>query len=88
MPERSLLTRALEFFTRLHATPELDVTANLEHLDSGEPTRVRSGLRYLAMIGPPARRARSRVAALVDDPDPEVSALARAALDAIDGRAR
>ena len=74
---------ALRFMTALSATPELDITANISALRSGDTARIKNALRFLAEIGPRAMRAHEEVEKHVGGNDPEITELARAALRAI-----
>jgi len=85
-----LLTAPLEFianiFTPTSLTPDLDVTACLEAIRSGDLDRTRRSLGYLIELAPEARRIRSTVEALLEHPDQDIALRARdvvAAMDAL-----
>ncbi len=84
---KSSIERVAEFLAPVTATTSLDVAANREHLRSGDPVRMRDGLRFLAEIGPAAHEARLEVESLLEHEDPEISALARQASESIGARA-
>jgi len=80
---KSSLEKIADFVTPVSATTSLDVAANREHLRSGDPERIRTGLRFLAEIGPAARDARPEIEPLLEHGEPEIAALAVGALEAI-----
>lgn len=81
---KSSIEKLARFITPVSATTDLDVAANREHLRSGDPSRMRDGLRFLAEIGPAARDARPEIEGLLEHADPEMAALATRALAALD----
>ncbi|MEX1366964.1 MAG: hypothetical protein AB1Z98_27805 [Nannocystaceae bacterium] len=83
MGPKSVLEQVADFITPVSATPSLDVAANREHLRSGDPQRIRDGLRFLAELGAAARPARPDIEAMLHHDDPELAALAREVLEGL-----
>jgi hypothetical protein len=85
-----LLTAPLELIANIYTptslTPDLDVTASLEAIRSGDPERTRKALGFLLELAPDARTIRSTIEDLQNDDDRDIALRARdvvAAMDAL-----
>jgi len=76
---------ATSFLAQHMATPELDVAANRAALKSQDPAEVATALRHLVDLGTAGEAARGQVEDLTKHGAPDVQALARRALRAIEG---
>ncbi|MFT4515927.1 MAG: hypothetical protein ACI89X_002339 [Planctomycetota bacterium] len=85
-----LLTAPLELIANIYTptslTPDLDVTASLEAIRSGDPERTRKALGFLLELAPDARKIRSAIEDLRDNADRDIALRARdvvAVMDAL-----
>ena len=83
-----MLAAPLELIARIYTptsqTPDLDVTACLEAIRSGDPERTRTSLGFLVELAPAARRIRDTIESLQDHDDRDIALRARDVLAAMD----
>jgi len=71
-------------FTPTSATPDLDVTLNLEAIRTGDPERTRQALDHLQSLAPAAREIRPTIEHLTHHDDRDIAHRARDLLEAMD----